>query len=148
MQRAAEARTSTNVSSISRMTMRIIFAGSSERSSISVMLAAKISRVREKILIQSLRMRKLRALNLPIAIQNPCQSCGKAEVQQNLPFSASESGENPCQLVGFATNSRSDFLSGDDGADRPIHWPEPRFSRCGRAGEPGRALEPAGAGDR
>jgi hypothetical protein len=38
--------------------MRIIFAGSSDRSSISVMFAAKISRVREKILIQSLRIPK------------------------------------------------------------------------------------------
>jgi hypothetical protein len=52
MQRAAEARTSTRVSSISRMTIRIIFAGSSDRSSISVMFAAKMSRDREKILIQ------------------------------------------------------------------------------------------------
>jgi len=53
IQRAALARTSTKVSSISRMTMRIIFAGSSDRSSSSVMLAAKMSRVREKILIQT-----------------------------------------------------------------------------------------------
>jgi hypothetical protein len=51
MQRAAEARTSTKVSSISRMTMRIIFAGSSDRSRSSVILAAKMSRALEKMLI-------------------------------------------------------------------------------------------------
>jgi len=65
MQRAADARTSTNVSSISRMTIRIIFAGSSERSSISVMLAAKISRVREKMLIELPHIQSFRALYLP-----------------------------------------------------------------------------------
>ena len=47
--RAAEARTSTRVSSISRMIIRIIFAGSSALSSRSVTLAAMISRVREKM---------------------------------------------------------------------------------------------------
>jgi hypothetical protein len=49
MVRAADARTSTSVSSISRMIMRIILAGSSALSSRSVTLAAMISRVREKI---------------------------------------------------------------------------------------------------
>src|SRR4051812_2360633 len=49
MVRAAEARTSTRVSSISRMIMRIILAGSSALSSRSVTLAAMISRVREKM---------------------------------------------------------------------------------------------------
>src|SRR3569623_2623559 len=49
MVRAAEARTSTNVSSISRMIMRIIFAGSSALSKRSVKLAAMMSRVREKL---------------------------------------------------------------------------------------------------
>ena len=44
--RAAEARTSTSVSSISRMIMRIIFVGSSDRSRSSVMFAAKMSRAR------------------------------------------------------------------------------------------------------
>jgi hypothetical protein len=56
--RAAEARTSTRVSSISRMIIRIIFAGSSALSSRSVMLAATMSRVREKMLIKSLRYSK------------------------------------------------------------------------------------------
>ena len=46
---AAEARTSTRVSSISRMIIRIILAGSSALSSRSVTLAAMISRVREKM---------------------------------------------------------------------------------------------------
>ena len=52
--RAADARTSTRVSSISRMIIRIIFAGSSALSRRSAKLAATISRVREKMLIQSL----------------------------------------------------------------------------------------------
>ena len=47
--RAAVARTSTNVSSISTMIIRIIRAGSSDRSSNSVTFAAMISRVRVKI---------------------------------------------------------------------------------------------------
>src|SRR3569833_2953008 len=47
--RAADARTSTRVSSISRMIMRIILAGSSALSSRSVKLAAMMSRVREKM---------------------------------------------------------------------------------------------------
>ena len=46
IERAAEARTSTKVSSISRMIMRIILAGSSDRSRSSVMFAAKMSRAR------------------------------------------------------------------------------------------------------
>ena len=46
IERAAVARTSTRVSSISRMIMRIIRAGSSARSSSSVMFAAKMSRAR------------------------------------------------------------------------------------------------------
>ena len=46
IERAAVARTSTNVSSISRMTIRIIRAGSSDRSRSSVMFAAKMSRAR------------------------------------------------------------------------------------------------------
>jgi len=50
--RAAEARTSTSVSSISRMIMRIIFAGSSALSSRSAKLAATMSRVREKMPIR------------------------------------------------------------------------------------------------
>jgi hypothetical protein len=53
MVRAAEARTSTRVSSISRMIMRIIFAGSSARSSRSVTFAATMSRVREKMPIEN-----------------------------------------------------------------------------------------------
>ena len=57
MVRAAEARTSTRVSSISRMIMRTIFAGSSALSSRSVTLAAMMSRVREKIPISSLLLR-------------------------------------------------------------------------------------------
>ncbi len=44
--RAAVARTSTRVSSISRITIRIIFAGSSDRSRSSAMFAAKMSRAR------------------------------------------------------------------------------------------------------
>src|SRR5215218_4382433 len=46
IERAAEALTSTSVSSISIMIMRIILAGSSERSRSSVMFAAKMSRAR------------------------------------------------------------------------------------------------------
>ena len=46
IERAAVARTSTKVSSISRMIMRIIRAGSSARSRSSVMFAAKMSRAR------------------------------------------------------------------------------------------------------
>src|SRR5687767_4755034 len=49
MVRAAEERTSTKVSSISMMIIRIIFDGSSALSSKSVTLAAMMSRVREKI---------------------------------------------------------------------------------------------------
>ena len=49
IERAAVARTSTNVSSISTMIMRIIRAGSSDRSSNSAMFAAMMSRVRVKI---------------------------------------------------------------------------------------------------
>ena len=108
MQRAAEARTSTNVSSISRITMRIIFAGSSDRSSISVMFAAKMSRVREKMLIQSLR----------IPNQGPKPASNHTRVVPDFRkgrlsairrFSPPKMRENPCQMVGFATNSRSDF---------------------------------------
>ena len=62
IERAAEARTSTRVSSISRMIMRIIRAGSSARSSSSVKLAAKISRVREKIPIHCTPMHYWRLL--------------------------------------------------------------------------------------
>ena len=46
IERAAVARTSTRVSSISRMIMRIIRAGSSARSRSSAMFAAKMSRAR------------------------------------------------------------------------------------------------------
>ena len=46
IERAAVARTSTKVSSISRMIIRIIRAGSSDRSRSSVMFAAKMSRAR------------------------------------------------------------------------------------------------------
>src|SRR6266542_2085228 len=46
IERAAVERTSTKVSSISRMIIRIIRAGSSARSSKSVILAAKMSRAR------------------------------------------------------------------------------------------------------
>ena len=49
--RAAPARTSTSVSSISMMIMRIILAGSSARSRRSATLAATMSRVREKMLM-------------------------------------------------------------------------------------------------
>ena len=49
IERAALARTSTSVSSISMMIMRIILAGSSARSRRSVKLAATMSRVRLKI---------------------------------------------------------------------------------------------------
>src|SRR5260221_4843296 len=34
------------------------------------------------------------------------------------------------------------------GGDGPVHRPEPRLPRRGRAGEPRRAAQPAGAGDR
>jgi hypothetical protein len=51
--RAADARTSTSVSSISRMIIRIIFAGSSALSSRSAKFAATMSRVREKMPILS-----------------------------------------------------------------------------------------------
>src|SRR3954462_11293826 len=109
MQRAAEARTSTRVSSISRMTIRIIFAGSSDRSSISVMFAAKISRVREKILIQSLRYSKNQGLNLSFAIQEPCQIWRNGGHSEKLRFLRAKPLKNPCQMVGLPTNSRSDF---------------------------------------
>jgi hypothetical protein len=49
MVRAAEARTSTSVSSISRMIIRIILAGSSAFSIRSAKFAATMSRVREKM---------------------------------------------------------------------------------------------------
>src|SRR5437868_1607295 len=143
MQRAAEARTSTKVSSISRMTIRIIFAGSSDRSSISVMFAAKMSRVREKILIQSLRNRKIRALNLLLPIQEPCQFRGKHELRRFHLFSLVKIAQKPCQMVGFATNTRADFERKIHGAGRPIHRPESCVSRRRRAREPGCAAQPA-----
>src|SRR6478672_12008425 len=104
MQRAAEARTSTSVSSISRITMRIIFAGSSERSRSSVMLAAKISRVREKIPIRILQF-QTGPCYLPKHIQEPCQKPGTAGFARKLSENDDFEAENPCQFVGFATNS-------------------------------------------
>src|SRR3954466_3610319 len=112
MQRAAEARTSTSVSSISRMTMRIIFAGSSDRSSISVMFAAKISRVREKMLIHETPNSKIRALNLLFAIQGSCHFRENPRQLRKAQIYERKQGENPCQMVGFATNSRREPWSG------------------------------------
>ena len=71
--RAAEARTSTSVSSISRMIMRIILDGSSALSSMSVTLAAMISRVLEKMpAMYILRLRLWLCRNL---FEPSLQSC-------------------------------------------------------------------------
>ena len=65
MPRAAEARTSTSVSSISRMITRIVLAGSSDRLTRSMTLAAMMSRVREKMLIGWRRPKRLEGWRRP-----------------------------------------------------------------------------------
>src|SRR5215217_7064729 len=148
MQRAAEARTSTKVSSISRMTMRIIFAGSSDRSSISVMFAAKMSRVREKILIQSLRN----------ANQGPKPAFYYTRVVPTstewltFVFFAIVDRKSPRKSLPNRgiTHQQSVRIRrlGKGGAGGIFHRAKPGVSRRGRASEPRGAAQSAGPCDR
>src|SRR5258705_10876234 len=66
-----------------------------------------------------------RALLMPFHIQDPCQYFGNAQKLEKSQFSEGMALKNTCQLVGFATNSRSDF-------DREESW-NARISSSGKA---------------
>src|SRR5688572_14449429 len=118
MVRAAEARTSTKVSSISRMIMRIIFAGSSALSSRSVILAATISRVREK---------------MPMGKSSLLESKGRAGLDSGLARGEAMRISSPAftwSLTGFSLRTRAVSRAGR--AQR--HRRDPRLAGLACAG--------------
>src|SRR4029079_11328698 len=136
------------VSSISRMTIRIIFAGSSERSSSSVILAAKMSRDREKIPIPALRIQNSGPCTCPLPYKRRAKPAEMAGYQKIGRFPCEISMKILAKSWDLTPTVGQIFDRRKDGPGRTIHRAEPRVPRRGRAREPRGAAQPPGPGHR